>query len=94
MTTEEKPITHCHGIRDNHGRGRVGDFLVRKITAGSTLSMVSAYFTIYAYEALAENLDHIGGMRFLFGEPHFITSLDPDKTDKKAFRSEKLSPPP
>jgi len=34
------------GIRDNHTRGKVADFLVEKIRAGSHLSVVSAYFTI------------------------------------------------
>lgn len=31
-------------------------------------AIVSAYFTIYAYEALADNFDHIERLRFLFGE--------------------------
>ncbi len=40
------------GIRDNYHRGTVGDFLKQKIKDGSHLSVVSAYFTIYAFEAL------------------------------------------
>ncbi len=76
------------GIRDNHTRGKVADFLVEKINAGSYLSVVSAYFTIYAYEALSSELDGIGHLNFLFGEPRFIASLDPDKTDKKSFKIE------
>lgn len=40
------------GIRDNRDRGTVGDFLKDKIEPGSKLSIVSAYFTIYAFEAL------------------------------------------
>lgn len=74
------------GIRDNHTRGNVAEFLSDRITADSALSVVSAYFTIYAYDALARELDGIDNLRFLFGEPRFITSLDPDKTEKKAFR--------
>lgn len=51
---------HQHsGIRDNHQRGKVADFLADRISAGSQLSVVSAYFTIYAYEALSRNLDSI-----------------------------------
>jgi hypothetical protein len=76
------------GIRDNHHRGAVADFLKTKIHAGSRLSVVSAYFTIYAYDALRENLDQIEHLDFLFGEPRFISSLDPDKTDKKSFKIE------
>lgn len=76
------------GIRDNHSRGKVADFLIEKIDAGSQLSIVSAYFTIYAYEALSAELDQIDQLNFLFGEPRFIASLDPEKTDKKSFKIE------
>jgi len=80
---------HKHsGIRDNHQRGKVADFLADRISAGSQLSVVSAYFTIYAYEALSQNLDAIDSLRFLFGEPRFVQSLDPEKTDKKSFKIE------
>ena len=76
------------GIRDNHSRGSVGEFLREKIRDGSSLSVVSAYFTIYAFDALCSELETIAGMRFLFGEPRFIGSIDPDRTDKKAFKIE------
>ena len=76
------------GIRDNHHRGAVADFLKATIHSGSQLSVVSAYFTIYAYDALREYLDQIDHLDFLFGEPRFISSLDPDKTDKKTFKIE------
>lgn len=76
------------GIRDNHSRGKVADFLAEKVTSGSRLSVVSAYFTIYAYEALSKELDQIEHLNFLFGEPRFIASLDPEKTDKKSFQIE------
>src|SRR5258708_3083017 len=73
------------GIRDNPRRGLVADFLRAKIKTGSRLSVVSAYFTIYAYEALKGHLDKIDHLDFLFGEPRFISSLDPEKTEKKTF---------
>lgn len=82
------PGTFLSGIRDNHGRGSVGEFLRDKIKRGSTLSVVSAYFTIYAFEALKANLLEIERMDFLFGEPRFVRSLDPERTDKKAFKIE------
>ena len=47
------------GIRDNHRRGNVADFLKAKLQTGSRLSVVSAYFTIYAYEALKDQLNKI-----------------------------------
>ncbi len=85
MTDNSK--SRC-SIRDNHSRGEVASFLADKITSGSKLSVVSAYFTIYAYDALSRELDQVEHLDFLFGEPRFISSLDPEKTDKKAFHIE------
>jgi len=79
-----RPIENT-GLRDNHTRGTVADFLRAKIKRGSKLSIVSAYFTIYAYEALKEYLDQIDHLDFLFGEPSSVSSLDPCKTEKKSF---------
>ncbi len=76
------------GIRDNHSRGSVADFLRSKVSDGSELSVVSAYFTIHAYQALREKLDPVQRVRFLFGEPRFIGSLDPEKTERKRFAIE------
>lgn len=53
-----------HGIKDNHSRGKVADYLAAKLANGSRLSVVSAYFTIYAYEALSKELDGIESLRF------------------------------
>ena len=75
-------------IRDNHKRGCVGDFLKQQIDEGSNLSIVSAYFTIYAYQRLKDNLDNIESLDFLFGEPTFIKNIDPLKTDRKEFKIE------
>ena len=76
------------GIRDNRERGNVADFLKEKTASNSRLSIVSAYFTIYAYAALSEQLEGIESLKFLFGEPRFIQTLDPEKTDKKSFKIE------
>jgi SNF2 family DNA or RNA helicase len=73
------------GIRDNHTRGAVADFLKEKIRDGTRLSVVSAYFTIYAFDELKHILSRIDHLDFLFGEPSFVNRLDPSKTEKKAF---------
>jgi len=75
-------------IRDNRDRGSVGQFLRDNIKAGSDLSIVSAYFTIYAYSQLKDQLNSINSLKFLFGEPTFIKSLDPSKTNKRDFKIE------
>ncbi len=73
------------GIRDNLLRGTVRDFLEQEIKSGSALSVVSAYFTIYAYEKMQHSLNKIEELRFLFGDPDFVKRMDPNNTDKKAF---------
>ncbi len=75
-------------IRDNRDRGSVGQFLRDNIKDNSDLSIVSAYFTIYAYNHLKDQLNNINGLKFLFGEPTFIKSLDPNKTNKRDFKIE------
>jgi len=81
-TTPTQPAT---GIRDNHGRGTVADFLKAHVKDDSHLSFVSSYFTIYAYEGLKANLDQVRQFDFLFGDPRSVHTLDPDKTATKAF---------
>ncbi len=73
------------GIRDNLLRETVHDFLEQEIKNGSELSVVSAYFTIYAYEKLQHSLNKIDELRFLFGDPDFVKRMDPNNKDKKAF---------
>ena len=79
------PSSNHSGLRDNHTRGNVADFLRAKAQSGSKLSIVSAYFTIYAYDALKLELERINHLDFLFGEPSFVNRLDPSRTEKKAF---------
>ena len=72
-------------IRDNDDYGKVANFLVDKIQQGSSLSIVSAYFTIYAFDKLRDSLESIDNLRFLLGEPSFISGMDQSKTESKAF---------
>lgn len=77
--------SNASGIRDNHTRGAVAAFLKETIRPGAELSVVSAYFTIYAYDLLRGTLNDIEHLNFLFGEPSFIGRLDPEKDISKAF---------
>jgi ERCC4-related helicase len=67
-------------ILDNKRFGKVGDELKENIKANSKLSVVSAYFTIYAYKELSRELNKIDNMRFIFTEPTFT------KADKEITR--------
>ena len=75
-------------IKDNRNNGTVASFLKEKIKDKSKLSIVTAYFTIHAYEKLKDKFDNINELRLLFGEPEFIKSIDPSKQASKNFRIE------
>lgn len=77
-----------NSIIDNHKYGNVGDFIRSKIQKNSKLSVVSAFFTIYAYDALREDLEKIESLRFLYGDPKFTQTLDPSKASKRVFKLE------
>ena len=75
-------------IRDNHNHGKVGDFLIDNLKQGCKIDVVSAYFTIYAYYNLKEQLDEVESMRFLFGEPTFIKEVDPAQKKRRSYKIE------
>ena len=83
--TDNSASPEANTIIDNRNR-RVGDFLHGNIRAGSGLSIVSAYFTIYAYEALRDVLEEAGRTRFLYGEPTATGTPDPTGDGNKFFR--------
>lgn len=58
-------------VLDNK-KNRVVDELKEELRKGSKLSIVSAYFTIYAYAELKKELSKIDNMRFIFTEPTFV----------------------
>ena len=59
-------------VIDNKQMGRVIDELRQGIKSGAKLSVISAYFTIYAYEELQKELSHIDELRFIFTIPSYI----------------------
>ena len=78
------PQTIQSAIHDNRLRKAAGDFLKQHVRVDSKLSFVSAYFTVHAYAALKIQLESAGELRFLFGDPKSVSSLDKD--DKQARR--------
>jgi len=59
---------------------KVVDELKEELKKGSKLSIISAYFTIYAYAELKKELSKIDCMKFIFTEPTFV------KKDKELIR--------
>ncbi|MDO5851203.1 MAG: helicase-related protein [Methanobacteriaceae archaeon] len=61
---------------NNKGNETVFNELKNSIRKGSKLSVISAYFTMYAYFELQKELDKIDDMRFIFTTPSFIKNKD------------------
>lgn len=58
------------------------DDLKKELKKGSKLSIAAAYFSIYAFKELQEELRDIEELRFIFTSPTFIT----EKTKKEKKR--------
>ncbi len=71
-------------ILDNRGRA-VADYLRKRLPQAAAFRLVSAYFTIYGYELLADELGRVGSVRFLFGDPASVGELDPGGKEPKSF---------
>ncbi|MFD2247293.1 helicase-related protein [Pontibacter ruber] len=52
---------------------RIGLTLKESITKGSKLSVISSYFTIYAFQQLQKELETVEEIRFLFDNPIFAS---------------------
>ena len=63
----------------------VAEYLKRALTNADDFSFVSAYFTIYGYDLLADQLGQVGDTRFLFGDPASVEELDPGEGEPKSF---------
>lgn len=57
----------------------VKDDLVKKIKSGSSVSVAAACFSIYAYQALKDELEGCDAFRFIFTSPTFVA----EKTSKE-----------
>ncbi|MDD9811539.1 MAG: helicase-related protein [Gammaproteobacteria bacterium] len=74
-------------ILDNHSRvSSVGAHLRGLLGDGAhTLRIVSAYFTIHAYEGLMRELENVDTVRFLYGDPGSVGEVDPGEKKNKGF---------
>ena len=68
---------------------RVVDDLKQKLSDGSRVSIAAASFSIYAFEALKEELEGVEELRFIFTSPTFIK--DKVKKEKREFFIPKLN---
>ena len=63
----------------------VVDYLREKLSGAEKFRIVSAYLTIYGYDLLADELNRVDDVRFLFGDPASVGELDPGEKVQKAF---------
>ena len=63
----------------NIGEERLGDSLKRAIDDDAKLSIISSYFTVFAYGELKEALSNVKELRFVFSEPTFIKRMQDAK---------------
>lgn len=61
----------------------LGDDLQKEITHGTKLKMVASYFSIYAFEALKEELSSIEDLEFIFPSPTFVNKGIKDNIKKE-----------
>ena len=61
-----------YGILDNRTQGKVIDKLKEDLKSGTKVSIISAYFTIFAYQELRKELNKIDSLRLLFSMPTFV----------------------
>ena len=77
MTTDEHILDNC--------ARRLVDYLRQHLPASQVFRIVSAYFSVYGYEALQDVLNQIVDVRFLFGDPASVGELDPGKKDTQSY---------
>ncbi|MGY0561102.1 helicase-related protein [Luteimonas sp. A277] len=62
---------------------RLGDDLKRSIKPGGRLKIAASTFSIYAFEALREELEQIESLEFIFTSPTFVLEQATDKMAKQ-----------
>ena len=77
-------MTTTRRVIDNE-RETVADHLRRTLGTAAGFDFVSAYFSIYGYELLMDELERTDRVRFLFGDPASVEDLDPGAKDSKSF---------
>ena len=61
----------------------LGDDIKQSVQLGARLKIAASCFSIYAYEALKEELEQVEQLRFIFTSPTFIK----DKSKKEKLKT-------
>lgn len=63
---------------------RFGDDLRAELSDGSKLRIAASTFSIYAFEALREELEQVESLEFVFTSPAFVAERDTDRLPKES----------
>ena len=71
----------------------LGDDLKKELSESSQVEIIASVFTIYAFEALKEELEKVSELRFIFSSPAFAQKMlnGVDKKPKEFIISEAFS---
>ena len=64
----------------------LGDDLKKEIGKGAKIKMVASCFSIYAFEALKEELSSVTELQFIFSDAYFRSERDHGKNKKRSAR--------
>ena len=78
-----EPMPDKH-IIDNRA-ATLADRLRERLRPDDSFSLVSAYFSIYGFQTLADELESLESVRFLYGDPASVDDPDPGARDPKSF---------
>ena len=67
----------------NNTTDLLGDDIKSQLRSGSKLKIAASCFSIYAYEALKNELARVASLEFIFTEPTFVPAQHSDKLRKE-----------
>ncbi|MBR3313804.1 MAG: DEAD/DEAH box helicase family protein [Atopobiaceae bacterium] len=73
----------------NEGVNALGDKLRSSLSSGDRLSIISSYFTVFAFGELKDELLQVDELRFLFDEPTFVEQMAELKEPKEFMLSKR-----
>ena len=79
-------------IQLDNVNNRVIDDLKKRLTDKSKIAIAAASFSIYAFEALKDELEKVDELRFIFTSPTFVK--EKNKKEKREFYGENGGYPP
>ena len=93
MTKQSKPSSRpspqdnskSNGVLIDNEKRTMWQHLNDRIDSTSIINMVSAYFTIYGFQTLQDKLNEAKEVKFLYGDPTGVGTVDPKNKQEKSY---------